>query len=120
VIRSEQGLMVSMDDDGQTISVSDSGASNIVEIKAGDGKVTVKAASKVVVEAPAIELVENATHPVVFGDELMTWLNQLVQTYASHVHPGQTAGPFPVTPAPPVPPASPATPSLLSQKVKTG
>jgi hypothetical protein len=44
-----------------------------------------------------------------------------VQTYQSHVHPGQLAGGFmPVTPAPPVPPLPPPTPALLSQKVKAG
>ncbi len=120
IIRTEKGLMVSMDDDGQTISVSDEDGSNIVTIAVQDGKVTVKGASKVVVEAPQIELVEDASHPVVFGDELMTYLKQLVQTYQSHMHPGQQAGPFPVTPAPPTPPASPPTPSLLSTKVKAG
>ncbi|HEU5098951.1 MAG TPA: hypothetical protein VFU22_08030 [Roseiflexaceae bacterium] len=40
--------------------------------------------------------------------------------YQTHVHPGQMAGPIPVTPAPPVPPLPPATPTLLSMKVKTG
>ena len=73
------------------------------------------------IEAPNIELVENATHPLVFGDNLLQYLNQLVQIYQSHVHPGELAlGVFPVTPAPPVPPFPPATPSLLSVKVKTG
>jgi hypothetical protein len=43
-----------------------------------------------------------------------------VQTYAAHLHPGQTALGFPVTPAPPAVPFPPATSSLLSTKVKTG
>jgi hypothetical protein len=73
-----------------------------------------------VVEAPQIELVENASHAVVFGDELMQYLQQVVQMYQSHMHPGQQAGPFPVTPMTPVPPLPAPTPSLLSQKVKAG
>jgi hypothetical protein len=43
-----------------------------------------------------------------------------VQMYQSHMHPGQIAGPFPVTPAPPTPPMPAPTPSLLSTKVTTG
>ena len=74
-----------------------------------------------IVEAPQIELVESATHPLVFGDDLMTYLNQLVTMFNAHLHPGElAAGILPVTPAPPVPPFPPATPSLLSMKVKTG
>ena len=121
IVRTEQGLMVSMDDGGQTISISDENGNNILKIEVTPGKITVKGASKAVVEAPQIELVENSTHPVVFGDELLNYLNQLVQLYISHVHPGQlTLGVLPVTPMPPVPPFPPATPQLLSMRVKTG
>jgi uncharacterized protein involved in type VI secretion and phage assembly len=120
IIRTEKGLMASFDDDGQTISLSDEDGKNVVTIGVQAGTVTVKGASKVVVEAPQIQLVEDSTHPVVFGDKLLQYLNQLVQTYATHMHPGQTAGPFPVTPAPPTPPAQPATSSLLSTKVTVG
>jgi hypothetical protein len=74
-----------------------------------------------VVEAPHIELVENATHPIVFGDELMNYLTQIVQIYQTHLHPGELAAGFiPVTPAPPVPPMPPPTPALLSTRVKAG
>ena len=121
VVRSEQGLMLSMDDDGQTIHVSDKDGKNVLEIQVQPGKITVKGATKAVVEAPQIELVENATHPVVFGDQLLQYLNQVANMYQTHMHPGEmAAGIFPVTPAPPVPPLPPATPALLSQKVKTG
>jgi hypothetical protein len=120
IIRSEKGLMVTMDDAAETITVSDSDGSNLVEIKVQQGKITVKGATKVVVEAPQIELVESAAHPAVFGDELLNYLNQLVQIYQTHLHPGQTAAGFPVTPAPPVPPLPPATPVLISTRVKTG
>ena len=118
--RSEQGLMVALDDDSQTISVSDENGDNLLEILVSSGQVTIKGGSKVVVEAPAIELVEGASHAIVFGDELNNYLNQLVTNFNTHQHVGQQAGPYPVTPAPPVQPWSPPTPSLLSTKVKAG
>src|SRR5215216_1985993 len=121
IIRSEQGLMVALDDDGQTVHLSDKDGRNVLEIQVQSGKITIKGATKAVVEAPQIELVENSTHPVVFGDQLLQYLNQIVSLYQTHVHPGELAlGIFPVTPAPPVPPLPPATPVLLSQRVKTG
>ena len=121
IIRTDKGLMVAFDDNSQTISLSDKNGRNVLEIKVQQGKITVKGATKAIVEAPQIELVENATHPVVFGDQLLQYLNQLVMLYQSHLHPGELAlGIFPVTPAPPVPPFPTATPALLSTRVKTG
>jgi hypothetical protein len=121
IIRTGRGLMVTMDDGSQTITVSDRDGGNMVEIKVQEGEITVKGALKAVVEAPLIELVENSTHPVVFGDLLLQYLNQLVALYNSHMHPVEMAlGIFPVTPAPPVPPYPPATPALLSTRVTTG
>lgn len=118
--RSEQGLLVALHDDTQTIAISDSNGSNILKIEVQQGQLTVKAATKVVVEAPQIELVANSTHPAVFGDSLQTYLNQLVTLFNAHIHPGQMAGPIPVTPAPPVVPFTPPTPDMLSMKVKLG
>jgi uncharacterized protein involved in type VI secretion and phage assembly len=120
IIRSEKGLMVTMDDKGQEITVSDKNGKNLVEIKVQQGKITVKGAIKAIVEAPQIQLVENATHPVVFGDQLLQYLNQLVSFFNSHMHPGETVVGIPVTPAPPVPIFPPATPALISSRVKTG
>jgi hypothetical protein len=121
IIRSEQGLLVALDDGGKTIAISDSDGSNLLKIKVNDGLITLQASSKVVVEAPQIELVEGAPHPLVFGDNLLTYLNQLVQMFNTHLHPGElAAGIIPVTPAPPVPPFPPATPALLSTRVKCG
>lgn len=121
VVRTEKGLMVSLDDDGQTISVSDENGTNILRIEVQPGKITVKGASKAVVEAPRIELVENATHPVVFGDDLLQWLNQVVTMFNSHTHPGElAAGVLPVTPMIPVPPLTPPSPTMLSTKVVAG
>jgi hypothetical protein len=74
----------------------------------------------VIVEAPKIELVEDSTHPLVFGDDLLQYLNQIVTLYQTHTHPGETVIGIPVTPAPPVPPFQPPSPSMLSLKVTTG
>jgi hypothetical protein len=121
ILRSERGLMVALSDDGETIAVSDEHGTNLLKIRAQEGKVTLQAGMKVVVEAPQIELVESAAHPLVFGDDLLSYLNQLVQMFNTHTHPGElAAGIIPVTPAPPVPFFPPALPSLLSIRVKTG
>jgi len=121
-LRSEQGLMVSMNDDDKTIAVSDENGSNMLEIKVQDGLITIIASVKAVIEAPQIELVQSAAHPLVFGDQLLQYLNtQIVQMYQTHTHPGQMAGGvFPVSPMTPMPPMQPANSSLLSTKVKTG
>lgn len=120
VTRSEQGLLLALHDDSQTIALSDSSGANILKIEVQAGTVTVKAGTKVVVDAPQIELASGASHAGVFGDKLMTYLNQVVSMCNAHMHPGQTAGPFPVTPAPPAAPLSPPTPELLSTTVKLG
>lgn len=121
IIRSEKGLMLTLDDSGQEITVSDKNGMNLLKIKVQENKITIKGALKAVVEAPRIELVENSTHPVVFGDQLLSYLNQLVTIYSTHIHPVELAlGIFPVTPAPPVSPFPPALPSLLSLRVTTG
>lgn len=121
ILRSEGGLMVVLNDAGPTIAVSDQNGSNLVKIDISQGQITVEATTKVVLNAPQIELVDGASHPLVFGDSLLQYLNQLVSLFNSHMHPGElAAGVLPVTPAPPVPPFTPATPDLLSLQVKTG
>jgi hypothetical protein len=121
IVQSEKGLLVALNDDSQIISISDSNGANLLKIEAQAGKIRIQAQTKVTVEAPQIELVDSATHPLVFGDELMTYLNTLVTMFNTHLHPGElAAGVLPVTPAPPVPPWNPPTPSLISTKVKTG
>jgi hypothetical protein len=64
--------------------------------------------------------VANAAHAAVFGDSLQSYLNQLVTSFNTHMHPGQMAGPFPVTPMVPAVPLSPPTPDMLSTAVKLG
>jgi hypothetical protein len=121
ILRSEQGLLLALNDDARTITVSDGNGANLLKIDVQGGQIRVQAQTKVVVEAPQIELVDGAAHPLVFGDELMNYLSQLVTMFNTHLHPGElAAGVLPVTPAPPVPPLQPPTLSLLSLKVKTG
>ena len=121
IIRTGQGLLLAFDDDAQTIAVSDSNGNNLIKFEMQQGQIKIQSTAKVIVEAPKIELVQNSTHPLVFGDNLLQYLNQLVMMFNSHVHPGELAlGVLPVTPAPPVPPFPAATPSLLSMKVTCG
>ncbi len=120
IVRSEEGLMLALHDDSQVIALSDSNGNNILKLEVQRGQVTLKAASKIVVAAPQIELVADAAHPGVFGDSLMSYLNQLVTTFNTHMHPGQMAGPIPVTPMTPVGPLMPPTPDMLSMTVKLG
>ena len=118
--RSEKGLLIAFDDDGDTATLSDGNGSNLVTIKVNEGQVRVHATAKVVVEAPQIELIDGASHPLVFGDSLLNYLNNLVTIFSTHMHPGETCAGFPVTPMIPAQPFPPATPDLLSVKVKTG
>ena len=114
-LEDQNGNKVQLNDDG--ITASDNGNDTVTMQK---GTIKVKGATKVVVDAPQIELVENAAHPLVYGDSLLTYLNQMVNMFNVHMHPGETVLGLPVTPAPPAPPFPPATPSLLSITVKTG
>jgi hypothetical protein len=121
VLRTRSGLIVSLDDNAEVIAISDGDANNIITLEVTEGKIRLQAKSKCVVEAPAIELVEGAAHPVVFGDDLLNYLNQVCQIFQAHTHPGELAlGVLPVSPAPPVPPFPTPMASMLSQIVKTG
>jgi hypothetical protein len=118
IFRTELGLLMAYDDLAQTITISDALGLNLMTVKVLEGTVLIKSAVRVVLEAPLIQHGQGAFHPAVFGDQLLTYLNQLVAMFNAHVHPGELAGGFiPVTPAPPVPFFPPATPSLISTKV---
>jgi hypothetical protein len=121
VLRSGAGHVIALDDDDRTITISDGDGRNLLTIEVTQGRVTLQAAATAVLEAPTINLVEHATHPIVFGDVLTQYLNLLVNTFNAHLHPGETAaGVLPVTPAPPVPVLTPPMPSLLSTRVTSG
>jgi uncharacterized protein involved in type VI secretion and phage assembly len=111
VLKSNDGHQVTLDDAGREITVSDSGGGNRLVIQITAGQIKIEAAANVTVEAPQINLVEASTHPLVFGDMLLAYLNQLVTAYNSHTHPYL---------ATPVPPFTPATPALVSTRVTTG
>jgi uncharacterized protein involved in type VI secretion and phage assembly len=117
--RSDLGLSAVLDDTAQTITLSDAAGVNQVVVSVATGTVTIKGVARVVTEAPLIqEGSQSAAHPAVFGDQLMTYLTQLVTIFNAHVHPGEmAAGILPVTPAPPVAPMVPPSPSLISIKV---
>lgn len=119
VFKTQSGHKIVLDDDAGSLEITDSNG-NTVTMDSSTVKVAAGDATKVVIDAPKIELVENSTHPLVFGDELVQYLNQIVQTFQTHMHPGQMAGPVPVSPMAPVPPFPPPPPSLLSNKVNTG
>lgn len=117
ILRSDFGLIVSLDDLAQTITISDALGMNLMTVKVLQGTIEIKSAVRVVLEAPLIQHGQGAAHPAVFGDQLLAYLNQLVTMFNTHLHPGQLAAGFiPVTPSPPVPPFPPATPSLISIK----
>lgn len=120
LLRSESGLLLALDDDGHTATLSDGQGSNLVRISVDSGEIRVQCTAKVIVEAPQIELTEGAPHPLVFGDDLLQYLNQLVQIFSTHTHVGETVIGIPVTPMIPPVPFPPATPALLSVRVKTG
>jgi uncharacterized protein involved in type VI secretion and phage assembly len=120
VLKTKSGHKLVLDDDAGSLEITDSNG-NTVTMDSSTVKVAAGNATKVVIDAPQIELVENSTHPVVLGDNLLQYLQQMVQTYQTHMHPGEvTPLGGPVTPMPPMPPMSPPTPSLLSTKVNTG
>lgn len=120
LLRTQEGLTVALDDDQKTIAVSDRNGDNLLKITATAGELRVQASTRLIVEAPKIELVENSTHPLVFGDDLLQYLTQLYSIFIAHTHPGETVLGIPVTPAPPLPPFPAPQPSMLSTKVTTG
>jgi hypothetical protein len=118
ILRSDFGLIVALDDTAQTITLSDTAGLNQAEINVLTGTVTLKGALRVVFDSPLVQAgSQGASHPAVLGDQLMSYLGQLVGIFNGHMHAGQMAGPVPVSPAPPVPPMTPPTPTLLSLKV---
>jgi hypothetical protein len=117
ILRSEKGLIVSLDDDAHTMTISDRDGVNLMTVKVDQGTIEIRSSTRVVLEAPKIYHGQKAAHPAVLGDDLLTYLNRLVAMFNAHVHPGELAiGILPVTPTPPLPQFPPATPRLISTK----
>jgi len=112
ILRTERGLLAALDDDARTIALSDSDGNNLVRIGVLEGEIRIQSSVQVVLEAPLIKHGENAEHPAVFGDSLLSWLIEMVSLYDTHVHPLATPG----STAPPLPPLIPPDPGLLSLK----
>jgi len=112
ILRTERGLLAALDDDARTIALSDPDGNNLVRIGVLEGEIRIQSSVQVVLEAPLIKHGENAEHPAVFGDSLLSWLIEMVSLYDSHVHPLAT----PASTAPPLPPLIPPDPGLLSLK----
>jgi Type VI secretion system/phage-baseplate injector OB domain len=118
LLRSETGLLLSLDDERQTVTVSDEDGNNLISIEVRSGRIEVHAQARVVSEAPLIQHGAGADHPAVRGDLLLSYLSQLVALFNAHLHPGELAGGVvPVTPAPPVAQMPPPDPSLVTNKV---
>jgi hypothetical protein len=116
-LRTDTGLTISLDDASQKITITDALGANLLSMQAGRTTLT----SKVVITMDAPQILHGGQgalpHPAVLGDQLLTYLNQMVLMFNTHTHPGELAvGMLPVTPAPPLPPMPPATPTLLSLK----
>jgi hypothetical protein len=108
VLRTDTGLLISLDDAAQSITFKDLAGLNSMSMQLGIVQVQGKAL--MVLDAPLI-------HPAVLGDQLLLYLNQLVLMFNTHVHPGElTLGILPVVPVPPLPQMLPATPALISFK----
>lgn len=119
ILRSDKGLIVALDDEAEKIFVSDADGNNQVVIEVKSGKITIKASKKVIVESPDIRLASSgASEAGVLGNQLDTYLKNIVSTFNSHMHAGQVAGPYPVAPTPPSQPMQTPPPGVLSQKVK--
>lgn len=118
--RTPGGLTAVLDDEAKTMTLIDADDENKVEVDVETGTVTIKARSKVVIEVNDLrEGSESASQQAVLGNNLHTYLAQLVTLFNTHVHPGQLAvGVLPVTPAPPVAQMPSPSPSLLSNTVK--
>ncbi len=115
VLRTDTGLMISLDDAAQSITFKDMAGLNSMSMQVGITQVNSK--FLMVLDAKLIMHGQAAVHPAVLGDQLLAYLNQIVLMFNTHTHPGElAAGILPVTPAPPLPPLPPATPNLISIK----
>jgi hypothetical protein len=111
ILRTTGGLMLALDDSQTTLTLSDAQGRNQLVIDLRQGTVTLKGATRVILDGPMIqEGSPSSAHPAVLGDQLLTYLTELVALFNAHVHPG-------TAPTPPAPPIPPPSPGLLSMKV---
>lgn len=108
---------MALDDAAQTVTICDGNGHNSIIVQVQSGQIKIVAASKVIIDAPQIEIVNGGTHPTVFGDDLLRYLSQVVTMLNTHVHMGTGPG---VPTTPPLTPLLPPTSTLLSTQVKTG
>jgi hypothetical protein len=115
LLATDTGLLLAFNDTTQTITLKDSAGTNVLQMTMGTAQLTGKVT--VTLDAPLIQHGQSASHPAVFGDQLLTYLTQIVTMFNVHMHPGELAiGVLPVTPMVPVPQLLPPTPELLSVK----
>lgn len=117
IIRTEQGISVALDDAAKTVTIGDGNGHNSIIVQMQSGQIRIVGASKVVVDAPQIEIVDGGTHPTVLGDELLQYLIQVVTMLNTHVHLDTGPG---VPTSPPLTLLAPPESTLLSTQVKTG
>ena len=81
-------------DDGLVVTVADSTDAKIVTILIDhEGNVNVNASTKIVVEAPNIEIGEGATEHLILGDKLASWISTTLKVaFDTHIH-GTGVGP---------------------------
>jgi hypothetical protein len=119
ILKTNAGLMVVLDDGQTTLTLSDSDGRNQILIDVKQGVVSLKGATRVIVDGLLIhEGSALSAHPAVLGDQLLAYLSELVALFNAHLHPGQKNSAGPVTPTPPAPTVVQPSPSLLSVKVK--
>jgi phage baseplate assembly protein gpV len=119
VLKTKSGHKIVLDDDANSLTIADSNG-NTVTMDQDTVTVTAGKASKVVVNAPKIELA-GSSHPVALGDQVIQYLTQLVQVFNAHTHPGElAAGMFPVSPMVPAPSLGPPPSAISSKKVTSG
>lgn len=105
LIKSEKGLLISLDDADEILTISDANGENLVEIDVLQGTVKIKGSVSVVVEANNVQLGgQAAVEPVVKGTSLLAYLTAVAAAAMAKV---------PTVPIPTPPP------NLLSTKVKT-
>jgi hypothetical protein len=74
VLKTKSGHKIVLDDDAGTLDMTDSNG-NTVSMDSDTIKIASGSALKIIIDAALIELVDAASHPLVFGDLLLQYLN---------------------------------------------